>query len=90
MEFIDSMEDVDSMKVDGTNASFFSVSISFMVILSKSCLCIRIFQLYGNQPRSRMDFLLDSNSDNYFTQSLLVIGMISVESNSISPIICSI
>ena len=35
---------------------FFPVSISFMVILSRSCLCMRRFWLYGNQPHSEMNF----------------------------------
>ena len=82
------MEDVDSMKVYGTNACFLSVLMSLMVIISRSCSCIRILRLYGNQPCSAMDFLLGSTSENEFYQALLIMGMMSVGINSISPIIC--
>ena len=67
LELIDSTEDFDSMKVDGTNEQFLPVSISFMVIVSQNCLCIRRFLIYGNQPHYEMDFLLDSTSENDFT-----------------------
>ena len=70
--------------------TFFSVSISFMVIVSWSCLRRRRFLLYGNQPHYEMDFLLDSTSVNAFSQVLLITGIISVGINSISPIIFSI
>ena len=84
------MGDVDSIKVYGNNARCFSFSISFMVIASRSCLCVRIFLLYGNQPYSEMDFLLGSTSTNDFTLAVLIIGMISVGIYYMSPIICSI
>ena len=69
---------------------FFSVSISCMVVVSQSCLCIIIFWLYWNQPRSVMALLLGSTSTNDFTLALLIIGMISVGIYYMSPIICSI
>ena len=55
---------------------FFSDSISCMVIVSQSCLCIIIFQLYENQTRSAMAFLLDSTWENEFNLALLISGMI--------------
>ena len=67
---------------------FFSVSISCMVVVSQSCLCIITFWLYWNQPRSVMALLLGSNSTNDFTQALLIMVMISVRSNYIPLIIC--
>ena len=69
---------------------FYFVLIYFMFVVSQSCLCIRIFKFYGNQPRSAIDSLLDYTSANEFTQALLLGGMISVGSNYMSPIICSI
>ena len=74
----------------GTNPLFFTLSISFMVIVAQSFLCIRRFWLYGNQPCSEIHFLMDSTSDNEFTQALLISGIISVVISSISPIIWSI
>ena len=61
-----------------------------MIIVAWSCLCIRRFLLFGNQLCSAMDFLLDYTSENEFTQALLISGIISVGSISMSPIICSI
>ena len=37
-----------------------------------------------------MPLLMDSTSDNDFTEDLLMMGMVSVGIYSISPIICSI
>ena len=76
------------MKADVANARYLLVSISYMVIVSRSCLCVRIFRLYGNQPHSAMAFLFDYTSENDFTQALLIMGIISLDSNSISPITC--
>ena len=70
--------------------TFFLASTSFMVIGSWSCLRRRRFWLYGNQPHSAMGFLLGYTSVNAFYQVLLTTGIISVGSNSISPIIYSI
>ena len=67
--------------------------IKFNIIhgnITKSCLCIIIFWFYGNQPRPAMFYLFYSTSGNEFTQDLLISGMISVVSISMSPIICLI
>ena len=84
------MEDDEFMKVDGTNTFFI---IKFNIIhghITQSCLCIRRFWFYGNQPFSAMFYLFYSTLENEFTQDLWICGMISVGGISMSPIICSI
>ena len=83
------MVDVDSMKVDGLNARFSLFNIFYSQSITKLIVHKNI-SIVGKPTVSAINLSWILLQQMNFHKALFIMGIISIGSNSISPIMCSI